>query len=184
MCTWPLFISFHRAFLASSNVSTACPSSNDNRCILNYKQWKNKPYDPASKQIENAKAQWRCIITCAPWRTRISIPLLSIDIKAASSTSVSVHMSSLRGFEKIALSSCSKCKCKSNELQISNPEKSYHNNWKQSELRQYWACYDFSRLNIELSSILTPYDSSFIRYKLTSYQNCNFLFYFLCLPLR
>lgn len=43
--------------------------------------------------------------TWAPWRTRISTPLLSIDIRAASSTSASLDKSSFRGFEKVAFSS-------------------------------------------------------------------------------
>uniref|UniRef100_J3L9K4 Uncharacterized protein n=1 Tax=Oryza brachyantha TaxID=4533 RepID=J3L9K4_ORYBR len=47
--------------------------------------------------------------TCAPCRTRISIPLLSIDIRAASSTSPSVDKSSFKGFEYIALSSFKLC---------------------------------------------------------------------------
>lgn len=44
--------------------------------------------------------------TCAPWRTRMSVPLLSIDIRATSSTSASCDRRSFRGFEKSAFSSC------------------------------------------------------------------------------
>lgn len=47
------------------------------------------------------------IITWAPWRTLISVPLLSIDMNAASSTSASVDKSSFRGFEKMAFNSYS-----------------------------------------------------------------------------
>lgn len=44
--------------------------------------------------------------TCAPWRTRTSVPLLSIEMSAASSTSISVDKSFFKGFEKIAFSAC------------------------------------------------------------------------------
>lgn len=47
----------------------------------------------------------QCYITWAPWRTRTSIPLLSIEMRAASSTSDSEDSSSLSGFEKMAFSS-------------------------------------------------------------------------------
>lgn len=47
--------------------------------------------------------------TCAPCRTRISIPLLSTDISAASSTSPSDDRTSRSGLEKIAFNSCMKC---------------------------------------------------------------------------
>lgn len=64
--------------------------------------WKNK-----SKNLQryiNVKMQDD---TCAPCRTLTSVPLLSIDIKAASSTSPSPSVDKivLSGFEKIALSS-------------------------------------------------------------------------------
>jgi hypothetical protein len=44
-------------------------------------------------------------VTCAPWRTRMSTPLLSMEIRAASSTSVSEASSSLSGLENLKFSS-------------------------------------------------------------------------------
>lgn len=46
--------------------------------------------------------------TCAPCRTLISVPLLSTDMKAASSISISVDNISLSDFENIAFSSFGK----------------------------------------------------------------------------
>lgn len=115
LCTFPFFITFPRAVFASSSVSTVCPSSKVTLCILNCKE---KEKQLASKQKQ--RKSWKfvktymnsCgwIDTCAPWRTRTSIPLLSNDMIAASSTSVSADKSSLSSFEKAALSSYNKSK--------------------------------------------------------------------------
>lgn len=106
--TRPLFISFLRAALASSNVSTEWPSSNDILCMLNCNNQKIIFYNHEYKKHDSIRNSEGCQfkkLTCAPWRTRTSVPLLSMDMRAASSTSDSADKSSFRGFEKIALSS-------------------------------------------------------------------------------
>lgn len=67
------------------------------------------------------KGKRQCIYTCAPCRTRTSVPLLSIDMRAASSTSLSADKSFFKGFENIELSSCSQW------IQINNSN--VHLNW-------------------------------------------------------
>lgn len=104
--TPPLFINFQRATLASSSVSTACPPSKDILWTLNCKSIScTYKLHVLVEEIEIFTLY--SSRTCAPWRTRISIPLLSIDIRAASSTSLSADSSSFRGFENITFNSYS-----------------------------------------------------------------------------
>lgn len=96
------------AFLASSRVSTLWGTSNASLWILNCTEEQIQELCQESSLMVDRKPL-SIYYTCAPWRTRMSIPLLSTDIRAASSTSPSDDRTSRSGLEKIAFNSCMKC---------------------------------------------------------------------------
>lgn len=111
--------------------------------------------------------------TCAPWRTRISVPLLSIEIKAASSTSVSCAKRSFRGFENIALSSYKNHHELSRSLEKKGKEEKWSLVWtlewqtsSMGTLIKSLSDYQFLKLSKTYLKILfTTINSNFIRMK-------------------